>query len=381
MTDTTTRNIPSNLPEVEFVDTDLEALTQKLITSYESFTGRTLYPADPVRIFILWLASVIIQERIRINESAKQNIPRYAVGDNLDSLSELFHNTYRLGASAATTTLKFEITTTLENDYVIPAGLEVTVDGNINFITQDILVFKAGETMAEATAVCTVTGAVGNGFVPGQINKLVSDEFLYFGQVSNTTESAGGSEIESDNALYNRMRESEEAYSTAGPSGAYIYHAKSVSSDISDVSTDSPEPGISEIRIMMKDGNMPSEEMLTKVENYLKTKDVRPLTDKVVVKAPDIVEFDIEAVYYISSTKASSTKEIQAAVEAGTENYKLWQTQKMGRDINPSQFHSMLMESGIKRLDIISPGFVQIPKGSIAVLKNCSMTFGGVEDE
>ena len=49
----TTRNIPSELPEVEFVDTDTEALVNKLIAGYEEITGRTLYPADPVRAFIL----------------------------------------------------------------------------------------------------------------------------------------------------------------------------------------------------------------------------------------------------------------------------------------------------------------------------------------
>lgn len=86
MENTKKRNIPSNLPEVEFVDTNTEALVNKLIAGYEEITGRTLYPADPVRAFILWLASVLVQERVQINESAKQNLPRYAVGKNLDSL-------------------------------------------------------------------------------------------------------------------------------------------------------------------------------------------------------------------------------------------------------------------------------------------------------
>ena len=112
----TTRNIPSELPEVEFVDTDTEALVNKLIAGYEEITGRTLYPADPVRAFILWLASVIIQERVNINESAKQNLPRYATGQNLDSLSEIFHNTYRLQPTAARTTLGFSITTALDKE-------------------------------------------------------------------------------------------------------------------------------------------------------------------------------------------------------------------------------------------------------------------------
>lgn len=381
MANTKTRNIPANLPEVEFVDTDTEALVNKLIAGYEQITGRTLYPADPVRAFILWLASVIVQERALINESAKQNLPRYAVGENLDSLSEIFHNTYRLEPTAATTTLGFYLTTTLNEDYVITDTLEVTVDGVINFATTGYLVFKAGEDYAEVGAICQSVGAVGNGFTPGQVNKLVSDEFLYFKEVSNTTETAGGSEEETDTAFYNRMRESEESYTTAGPRGSYAYHAKSVSSLISDVSAESPEEGVADVRIMLYGGELPSEELIQKVQEYLSADNIRPMTDKVVVAAPTTVEFDIEATYYIPTDKAASTKEIKQAVELATENYILWQTSKMGRDINPSYFNAMLMESGIKRAEITKPAFTQIPKGSVAVIKNCTVTFGGVEDE
>lgn len=381
MANTTQRNIPSNLPEVEFVDTDTEALVNKLIAGYEEITGRTLYPADPVRAFILWLASIIIQERVGINESAKQNLPRYAEGENLDSLSEIFHNTYRLEPTAATTTLGFYITTTLEEDYIITDELEVTVDGVINFATTGYLIFKAGENYAEVGAICQSVGTVGNGFTPGQVSKLVSDEFLYFKEVANTTTTAGGSEEESDTAFYNRMRESEESYTTAGPRGSYAYHAKSVSSQISDVSAESPEDGVADVRIMLYGGKLPDKELIDRVQEYLSADDIRPMTDKVIVAAPNTVEFDIEATYYIPRDKAATTKEIKQAVELATENYTLWQTSKMGRDINPSYFNAMLMESGIKRVDITTPVFTEIPKGSVAVLRNCNVTFGGVEDE
>lgn len=381
MANTTQRNIPSNLPEVEFVDTDTEALVNKLIAGYEEITGRTLYPADPVRAFILWLASIIIQERVGINESAKQNLPRYAEGENLDSLSEIFHNTYRLEPTAATTTLGFYITTTLEEDYIITDELEVTVDGVINFATTGYLIFKAGENYAEVGAICQSAGTIGNGFTPGQVSKLVSDEFLYFKEVANTTTTAGGSEEESDTAFYNRMRESEESYTTAGPRGSYAYHAKSVSSQISDVSAESPEDGVADVRIMLYGGKLPDKELIDRVQEYLSADDIRPMTDKVIVAAPDTIEFDIEATYYIPRDKAATTKEIKQAVELATENYTLWQTSKMGRDINPSYFNAMLMESGIKRVDITTPVFTEIPKGSVAVLRNCNVTFGGVEDE
>lgn len=381
MANTTQRNIPSNLPEVEFVDTDTEALVNKLIAGYEEITGRTLYPSDPVRAFILWLASIIIQERVQINESAKQNLPRYAVGENLDSLSEIFHNTYRLEPTAATTILGFRIATTLDEKYVIADELEVTVDGNINFVTTEPLIFSAGEDYTEVKAVCTTAGTIGNGFAAGQINRLISDEFLYFKEVSNVTETAGGSELENDNEFYNRLRESEESYTTAGPKGSYTYHAKSVSSQISDVSAESPTPGNVDVRIMLYGGEMPSEELIKRVQERLNENDIRPLTDNVSVAAPEIIEFDIQATYYIPSEKTAATKEIKQAVELATENYILWQTSKMGRDINPSYFSAMLMESGIKRVEITAPIFTEIPKGSVAVIRNCNVTFGGMEDE
>lgn len=53
-------------PEISFVDTDTATLENALIQSYEAFTGRTLYPADPARLFILWVADIIIQERVNI---------------------------------------------------------------------------------------------------------------------------------------------------------------------------------------------------------------------------------------------------------------------------------------------------------------------------
>lgn len=381
MADTTARNIPSNLPEVEFVDTDTEALVNKLIAGYEETTGRTLYPADPVRAFILWLASILVQERVQINESAKQNLPRYAVGKNLDSLSEIFHNTYRLQPTAASTTLGFYITTTLEQDYIITDTLEVTVDGFINFATTDYLIFKAGESYAEVKAVCQTLGEAGNDFTPGQVNKLVSDEFLYFKEVFNITKTEGGSGKESDTDFYNRMRESEESYTTAGSRGSYKYHAKTVSSLISDVSVESPTPGTVDIRVMLKDGKMPDENILEKVQEYLSADDIRPLTDKVVVSEPGVIPFNIMATYFVPKEYFMSIEETKKAVEIATENYILWQTQKMGRDINPSYFNAMLMESGIKRVEIIEPLFTKIEKGNVAILENCNVVFGGMEDE
>ena len=219
---TTARNIPDSYPEVTFCETDTAKIVNMLIMGYEAITKRTLYPADPVRIFILWVADIISQERELINYSARMNIPRYAVGIFLDALAEIFYNVHRLQPEPATCVLRFELSVAQEENYTIPQAIQVTVDGEIIFRTTETILFPAGQDYVEVPAVCLTAGTVGNGFVPGQINKMVDEQFLYFKDVYNVTESEGGTEQESDNDFYNRMRESVESYSTAGPEGGYI---------------------------------------------------------------------------------------------------------------------------------------------------------------
>jgi len=58
---TATSDNPRNYPDISFVDTDTERLTNSLVTAYEVMTGRRLYPADPARLFILWIADILIR--------------------------------------------------------------------------------------------------------------------------------------------------------------------------------------------------------------------------------------------------------------------------------------------------------------------------------
>ena len=148
-------------PDIHFVDTDTETLVTALITSYEKFTGRTLYPADPARLFILWVADIIIQERVNIDFSARQNVPRYAEGKYLDSLAELFKDTYRLEPEKAKTTLRYTLSIKLESATVIPAGTRATSDGNIVFATLNDLIIPAGQLSGDVAAECTQTGEIG----------------------------------------------------------------------------------------------------------------------------------------------------------------------------------------------------------------------------
>ena len=75
-------------PDIEFVETDTETIESNLIALYESLVqqvpGRErykVYPASPERLFISWIASIIVQQRVLIND------------DETAAMEKLFFNT------------------------------------------------------------------------------------------------------------------------------------------------------------------------------------------------------------------------------------------------------------------------------------------------
>ena len=367
-------------PDISFVETDTEAIVTALIQSYEKFTGRTLYPADPARLFILWVADIIVQERVNIDFSAKQNVPRYAEGEYLDSLAELFKDTYRLEPEKAKTTLRYTLSIKLDTATVIPAGTRATPDGDVVFATLQDLTIPAGQLSGDVAAECTQAGEIGNGFVPGQIKQAV-DVFPYFQSVSNTTESAGGADEESDAAFYERLRESVETYSTAGPMGGYEYFAKSASALIADVKATSPEPGEVDVRVLLAGGELPEEEILKEVSEILNAEKVRPLTDHVTVSAPEIVPYDIDFTYWTQEGGTISGETVAENIAAAVQAFKEWQGAKMGRDVNPSYLTSLLMQAGAKRVKVRSPVDTIVPENAVALIEETAVVYGGTESE
>lgn len=368
-------------PDIQFVETDSEKLINLLITGYEAIVNKKLYPADPMRIFLLWIADILIKQNIQIDYSAKQNLPRFATGNNLDELvGFLNEKTERLQALAARTRLKYTLSIRRDTATTITKGTRATVDGEINFKTTKDLVIPPNELEGVIEAVCESLGEIGNGFKPGQINEPI-DIFPYFNSVENITESAGGAEKESDDSLYNRNRESLGTYSTAGPEGAYKFYAKSANPSVSDVKVKSPIPGTAEIRILLKDGEIPGEEILQSTEKILSSETIRPLTDKVEVKAPEIVNYDIDITYYTLENSPLSATEAEQAASHAIDEYIMWQSEKMGRDINPGQLNFLLIKAGIKRVEIRQPSFLQIEDIAVAILGNKNVINGGQENE
>ena len=456
------------------VPTNPTEILEQMISSLEAITGRTLQPADPERLFLSWIASVIAQERVYQNYAASQNLPGSAIGDNLDALGEWIFDLKRKGAQAAKCIVRFTITQSQTSAVAIPAGTRVTdQQRRLYWATTTDTAIPPGQTYADVMVECLTVGKEGNGYLRGQICVLVdTGNITYFHSCSNITETDGGSDRETDAEYLAQMQRRLSAFSTAGSEASYIYWVKSVSDDIADVRAIRPitnqfiaasklfpsmesddkfafvggeQISISSVVVyaalpnasrlleegtdytlqydgslliiavlasgagitadavrvffnkiqtchvniyaMMKDGTPANDTIKHLIAEACNADSVRPLTDEVSVNDPELHYFDVAATYYISKSSQESLIEIQSKVNAAADAFVAWQQGKLGRDVNPSKLHSLLMETGIKRVEISSPNYWHLSDGEdgrppeLPQVGTVSMTFGGYEDE
>ena len=370
------------LEDIVFADKSADDIESEIITLYEGISGRTLAKGDPVRLFLEAIILVIIQQRALIDYSAKQNLLAYAEGSYLDHIGALL-NVTRLDASHAMTTLRFTLSDIQPTLIIIPEGIRASPGGgNILFATTESVEIPAGERYVEVTAQCTLAGTQGNGYIAGQIRRLV-DPFPYEMTVANVTESYGGTDIENDENYRERIQEAPESFSTAGPTGAYEYWARSAHQGIIDVAIIGPPeipPGNVNSYPLMIGGDMPTQEILEAVYDVCNAEDKRPDTDFVHVLAPDPVEFELNVSYWIDRKRATQAAMIQRAVEEAVTGWVTWQRSKLGCDINPSELNHRMVAAGAKRTEITSPEFVVLEPQQLAVMTVKTLTLGGLED-
>lgn len=363
---------------ISFATADPDAIDIEVVATVEKLLGRKLERADPLRIFLRGVELLLMQQRLLIDQTAKQNLLAFAEGEFLDRIGDIF-TVERLPATAAWTTLEVTLSTAREVVTTIRQGTRVTAGDEVYFALDEPLIFLAGEVTKTARATCLVTGETGNGYAAGEINQIV-DPQAFLQSMKNITTSAGGSDVETDDNLRERIHEAPEAFSCAGSDGAYKFHTKSVSALISDVAVDSEVPGTVQVYPLLKGGELPTEEILSAVYEHLSAMTVRPLTDQLTVRVPTVREYDLTATYWISREDASTAAQIQAAAEVAIQNYVAWQREKLGRDINPSKFVHMLVSAGVKRVDVQSPNFAATDKFTCSIPSSVNVTFAGLED-
>lgn len=374
----------SDYPEVSFIEnTSFSDLQEKLIRDYEDkyseLTGEdiSLGLADPYRLILYSCAVAIYQGYQYGDRAGKMGLLKYSTGEFLDNLAA-FKKVKRNEATPARTLIRFTLSDKVERAVVIPKGTRVK-GPDLYFITTQKSDIKPGQLFTDIPAECEVSGTAGNGYLPGKI-KWLTDLLPYTMEVSNLVMTSGGADRESDEELAERIYLSPVSYSTAGPERAYEYWVKTFSPAIGECRITSESPGEVDIYVTMADGKIPDDSFLKDLETYLTDSNVRPLTDHVVVKKPEEVNYDIELVYYIRNEDRDKEETMKAAVSTACNNYIAWQ-KKVGRDINPAQLLYHIMGTGVKMADIVKPVFTEIPDSALAVPEQITLTYGGRRDD
>ncbi|KZN66831.1 baseplate assembly protein [Pseudoalteromonas luteoviolacea] len=203
-------------------------------------------------------------------------------------------------------------------------------------------------------------------------------------------------EYESDERFRERIALALEGFSTAGPAGAYAFHAMKGSQHVKDVFVDAPQfayvdlseqvnnllppsarllvctndagltpdvltgaippepmPGDVAITLLTDQGNgHATEGVIEQVQAQLNKDNVRPLTDRVHIKSAEIVEFALDATLHIYPGMDGA-----ALVNEAKQSLTAWLNQhhQLGHDISLSGLYAVLHQEGVQRVELHSP--------------------------
>lgn len=132
-------------------------------------------------------------------------------------------------------------------------------------------------------------------------------------------------------------------------------------------------------------GEIPDPDMLKKVKEACSASDVRPMTDLVLVEAPEQVEYDIDITYYTTEENESDCIETIEGANGSIQQFIEWQGTKLGRDINPDRLRTLCLApvdgTGCKRIVVNAPAFTTLMETQIAVYSGKLTVNHVVEDE
>jgi phage-related baseplate assembly protein len=378
------------LPPPTFVN-DADGLDPNLvladqIATFEAETGRTLYPAQPERLYINGSTYREVLARQQIQGTGEQSLVAFARYPNIDYLGTLLGVT-RLPVQPATTTIQFNLANALSVPFTVPGGTQVgTADGQFQFATDAALTIPAGATSGSVTATLVLTTGVvavnANGYLPGSVNVLLNPNAL-IASVSNLATTANGAPVETDDHLRARVQLGSNS-SNAGPTNAYRRLALGVSSTIIDAQVTSPQPGSVNVCILTgpitnqpaaspNSAGVASSALIAQVLAALSADTVRPLTDT--VNALAVTEIDWVWTATVELYSDANPTAVQAAVNQAAILFANNLASRIARDIVPEERIAALTVAGVYRVTDSGTAYTQLTAGQWANCTAINITF------
>ncbi len=377
----------------------LAAMTDDLKARDSTFTA--LVESDPAFKILEVAAYRELLLRQRVNDAARAVMLAYATGSDLDHIGALF------GVARLTETVNHEmlvITGALSpdvtgkfkrapdvigypaystdgrglpwTDAAITPGrwIKIEVDGvwriyvyqdggllaeswySADFYTE-VPPSPAGLDWSEGGTVGEASGVPVMAIQPGEIETIVED----------------------DASFRRRIQLALEGFSTAGPEGAYVFHALSASARVADVSATSPAPGEVLITVLGKlgDGEADSS-LLGDVYDALSADEIRPLTDSVSVESAEIIGYSVDATLVLYSGPDAGL--VLARARAAAKAY-VQSMHRLGHDISRSGIYAALHQPGVQRVILTHPAAdIEVSPLQAAYCLTTTVTISGTDE-
>ena len=158
---------------------------------------------------------------------------------------------------------------------------------------------------------------------------------------------------ETDERFRRRIQLAPEAFSVAGPEGAYQYHALTIAPWARDVSATTPRPGVVRISVLKEGADpVPTRAERETIRQHVANAAIRPLTDVVQVVAPLVRRTAIAArliLYPGPDSTVVRARALQALVHWVEANRKL------GMNLRRSALIAKLHQEGVHAVDLTAP--------------------------
>ncbi len=158
---------------------------------------------------------------------------------------------------------------------------------------------------------------------------------------------------ETDTRLRRRTQLAPEGFASAGPRGAYVFHALSASPKVKHVAVISPVPGEVVVTVLSTQGNgAASDELIAIVDAALNHEDVRPLTDHVTVQGAAITPYAVQASLTLYAEPDAGV--VLGVARAAIEEH-VAARHRLGHDITRSGLFAALHQVGVQNVTLVRP--------------------------
>lgn len=373
-----------DLPDISFIDNiTIDTLVSELREDFQEkcyeIEGKNyeIRNFDLFSVLINCIALKLYQGYQTIDKAGKMNLLKYATGNHLQHIG-FGRSVEKIQGTAASCYVRFSLESARNEVIVIKEGTRVSLGNDVYYEATEYNEIPVGELYKDILVECQYVGTIGNNYGIGTINTLV--DIIPFVTVSNTTIPSNGTDEETDEQYRERIFIAPSGNSTVGTEDSCIYYCKTYDPTISDVKVINSTESIVRIIVLKESGEIPQAEYLEELRTFLSLPDKRHVTDKFIVEAPAIVEFEATVTYYIYKNDTDSVDKIKEAVIKANEEYVVWQKSKIGRSVNPSQLVYKLIAAGAKYVDVNNFIYTDIDSLTVAYCK-INLVFGGVSNE